>query len=60
MHSDRIDTHEAAAILGRHVGTIANWRWCGVGPSWKRHRGRVYYSRREVLALAQRLAEADQ
>lgn len=47
--NDQLDTEQAAALLGIGVPTLANWRWLGQGPSWTRHRGRVFYERSELL-----------
>jgi hypothetical protein len=29
-----LDTKEAAAYVGRSPGTLANWRWKGIGPKY--------------------------
>lgn len=38
---------EAAAILGRSTGTLANWRSAGKGPPWLKIGGPVSYPQRE-------------
>lgn len=43
-----LDTRELSALLGVHEGTLANWRWRGIGPRWIKARGWVRYRREDV------------
>ena len=38
-----VSPEKAAALLGIEVGTLANWRYRGVGPRFLRLGGRVRY-----------------
>lgn len=62
MNSDYLDTAAAAAILGVHPGTLANWRSQGRGPQYVRVGRRVRYTRLSLFfwtASRWRYARAD-
>lgn len=31
---EKLDTKEAAVIVGRKPKTLRDWRWKGIGPKW--------------------------
>lgn len=41
---------EAAALLDLDQGTLQRMRWQGMGPPFKRHRGRIWYRHTELAA----------
>jgi predicted DNA-binding transcriptional regulator AlpA len=51
---DAMSTVEAAAYIGMHPSTLANWRLAGVGPKYvslgsdKNKRGKVRYRKRDL------------
>ncbi len=46
----RLDTRNAALMLGRSPGTMSNWRVQGIGPKHFVVGGRCYYWADEVMA----------
>jgi len=49
-----VNTHEAAALLGRSAATLKRWRCEGVGPNWIELQGRVSYDVNVLLEYIQR------
>jgi len=49
-----VDTHRAAAILGRSAATLKRWRCEGTGPSWIEIEGRVSYDVAVLLEYIRR------
>ena len=51
--NDSVTSIGAAKILKMHPGTLANWRYIGVGPAFKKvgdgPKARVVYSKSELL-----------
>jgi hypothetical protein len=43
-----LTTTEAALLLGKNPGTLANWRLWNRGPRFKRKGRRVFYARADV------------
>lgn len=52
----RLDTDEAAELLGLQPGTLATWRWSRKGPPYRKHGRKVWYLERELLAWSERHA----
>lgn len=57
--SDDIGSREAARMLDVHPGTLANWRFLGVGPEFMKAgdgpRGHVVYSRKAIRAFKKQM-----
>ncbi len=56
MGSDRtspfLTTREAARYLRLRPSTLAQWRWTGDGPTYRKFGGRVVYSQQELEEFA--------
>jgi hypothetical protein len=44
-----LDTTEAGELLRLKKHTLENMRWRGTGPPFRKHGGRVFYHRAELL-----------
>jgi len=47
---DFVSAAEAAALLGRHLVTLAKWRRAGTGPAYGKRGSRVVYDRKVIEA----------
>lgn len=47
--SQLLTTAEAGELLRLKPHTLENMRWQGTGPPFRKHGGRVFYLRRELL-----------
>lgn len=56
----RCDSANAALVLGKSQGTLANWRVKNVGPRWITVGGRVYYFYDDLVAYGMGAANAPQ
>lgn len=45
----RLDTKEAAKLLGRKVNTLEKWRQKGKGPKYRKHVGSITYMLKDLL-----------
>jgi hypothetical protein len=45
---------EAAELLRLKSHTLENMRWQGIGPPFRKHGGRVFYHRKELLEWSER------
>ncbi len=58
-----LTTKEAARYLRLRPSTLAQWRWTGGGPAYRKFGGRVVYSQQELeefTEAARRLSTSDQ
>lgn len=44
----KLTTKEAAAFLRVHPGTMSNWRYKGVGPSYVKIGGKIFYFQEDL------------
>ena len=49
-----LTTKEAAELLRLKAHTLENMRWPGSGPPFRKHGGRVFYHRKELLEWSER------
>lgn len=49
-----LTTEEAAGLLRLKTHTLENMRWQGTGPPFRKHGGRVFYHRKELLEWSER------
>lgn len=49
-----LNTKEAAELLRLKAHTLENMRWQGSGPPFRKHGGRVFYHRKELLEWSER------
>jgi hypothetical protein len=54
IESELLTPAEAAAILRKHPGTLANWRFIGAGPHFVKIGRSVRYRRRDLDAWLDR------
>lgn len=52
--STLLTTTEAAELLRLKEHTLENMRWQGTGPPFRKHGGRVFYDREEILEWSNR------
>ena len=48
-----LTTKEAARYLRLRPSTLAQWRWTGSGPAYRKFGGRVVYSQQELEEFAE-------
>jgi len=49
-----LTTKEAAELVRLKSHTLENMRWQGSGPPFRKHGGRVFYHRKELLEWSER------